>query len=450
MVWIDFYCFARLYYELFVRTALEPMFGAFMTSITITLLLYRPAKEQRISSDRRQEITDEHNIIITMPSLLSNLKSAREWATPTLKSSAFLSRGVLTPEEFVKAGDELVYKCPTWSWETADDPSKLKKYLPADKQFLMTRNVPCSARVSSMENVVVDYGIGGDGDDDDDSAGRGTRGDDDDGDWLVSRILTAEEQRKRDEDALEREFDILDDEGEVMPASSKKEETIDASLKMAQLSLVDGNSGVVTAAAAAARRERVGVVEDEDNNNDEYADMADFEDDDVMEDEAAAVATSSSSAAKTGSANLLPPTSVSNNNILKVRSYDVSITYDKYYQTPRVWLSGYADDGSNRPLTGQEMMEDVISDYANRTVTIEYHPHLSGMQHASIHPCQHGAVMKTIIKNLTKDSNNKNDKNDSSGPSVEMYLFIFLKFVSSMIPTISYDFTVDVSASTRK
>lgn len=35
-------------------------------------------------------------------------------------------------------------------------------------------------------------------------------------------------------------------------------------------------------------------------------------------------------------------------------------------------------------------------------------------------------------------------------PSVEMYLFIFLKFVSSMIPTINYDFTMDVAASTSK
>jgi ubiquitin-like-conjugating enzyme ATG3 len=140
-----------------------------------------------------------------------------------------------------------------------------------------------------------------------------------------------------------------------------------------------------------------------------------------------------------------------------VRSYNVSITYDKYYQTPRVWLSGYADDGTNRPLTGQEMMEDVISDYAHRTVTMEYHPHLTGMQHASIHPCQHGAVMKTIIKKLMKDcdndnttTNSKSKTKDAKGPSVEMYLFIFLKFVSSMIPTISYDFTVDVSASTSK
>jgi len=61
------------------------------------------------------------------------LREAREWATPTLKESAFLVRGVLTPEEFVKAGDELVYKCPTWSWESGDR-KKIKNYLPADKQ----------------------------------------------------------------------------------------------------------------------------------------------------------------------------------------------------------------------------------------------------------------------------------------------------------------------------
>jgi hypothetical protein len=63
----------------------------------------------------------------------NKLRKAREWATPTLKESAFLKRGVLTPEEFVKAGDELVYKCPTWSWESGD-PKKIKNYLPVDKQ----------------------------------------------------------------------------------------------------------------------------------------------------------------------------------------------------------------------------------------------------------------------------------------------------------------------------
>ena len=63
-----------------------------------------------------------------MTSYMSKLKEYREHLTPTLKTSAFLSRGVLTPEEFVNAGDELVYKCPTWSWE-GGDPKKAKEKL---------------------------------------------------------------------------------------------------------------------------------------------------------------------------------------------------------------------------------------------------------------------------------------------------------------------------------
>ena len=100
-----------------------------------------------------------------MPSLISGLKTAREWATPTLKSSAFVARGVLTPDEFVVAGDELVYKCPTWTWESGE-PSRRKKHLPAEKQFLMTRNVPCSSRVRALEDNVVNevekIGLGSD------------------------------------------------------------------------------------------------------------------------------------------------------------------------------------------------------------------------------------------------------------------------------------------------
>ena len=60
--------------------------------------------------------------------------------------------------------------------------------------------------------------------------------------------------------------------------------------------------------------------------------------------------------------------------------------------------------------------------------------------------------MKTIVRNLIKSSEAEaaNDGEEEKGPSVEMYLFIFLKFVSSMIPTINYDFTMDVQASTSK
>lgn len=290
-------------------------------------------------------------------------RKAREWAYPTLKNSAFLEKGVLTPEEFVRAGDELVFKCPTWQWE-GGDPKRAKSHLPPGKQFLITRNVPCQMRVASMENTMA------------------VAADDDgeDSDWLVSTVIK--------EKPIEDEFDILDEEGMVVPKEEVKAEEVE---------------------------------------DDEYADMADFEDDNVLEDDAAAAAP------------------VEESNLIKVRTYDLSISYDKYYQTPRVWMMGYSSE-THQPLTGAQMLEDVISDYANRTVTIETHPHVAG-PHASIHPCQHGKVMKTIVRNLIRSSE---EGEEAQGPAVEMYLFIFLKFVSSIIPTINYDFTMDVTASTSK
>lgn len=205
----------------------------------------------------------------------------------------------------------------------------------------------------------------------------------DDDDWLVSTLT------KQNPISLEDEFDILDEEGEVV--ATPKEEEIPA--------------------------------ETEDCN--EYADMADFEDSNVLVDEDAAAPTAA------------------DDNLLKVRTYDLSITYDKYYQTPRVWMTGRSAEG--QPLTGKEMMEDVMTDYANKTVTIEVHPHVAG-PHASIHPCKHGKVMKTIVDNLiAAQSRQQTDGEEISGPSIEMYIFIFLKFVSSIIPTIAYDFTMEVN-----
>lgn len=39
----------------------------------------------------------------------SKIKNLREWVTPARTTSAFLSKGVLTPEEFVKAGTDYIY-----------------------------------------------------------------------------------------------------------------------------------------------------------------------------------------------------------------------------------------------------------------------------------------------------------------------------------------------------
>lgn len=43
-------------------------------------------------------------------------------------------------------------------------------------------------------------------------------------------------------------------------------------------------------------------------------------------------------------------------NILRTRTYDLHITYDKYYQVPRLWLAGYDEKG--KPLTVEQMNED--------------------------------------------------------------------------------------------
>ena len=126
-------------------------------------------------------------------------------------------------------------------------------------------------------------------------------------------------------------------------------------------------------------------------------------------------------------------------NIVRTRTYDVSITYDKFYRTPRVWLFGY--DEQRRPLTPQQIMEDVSADHAGKTVTVEPHPFL-GVAHASIHPCKHASVMKRIVEQLQEGGGGGRDGEGSGKVDVRQYMFIFLKFISSVIPTIQYDFTM--------
>jgi len=72
---------------------------------------------------------------------------------------------------------------------------------------------------------------------------------------------------------------------------------------------------------------------------------------------------------------------------MKTRTYDLHITYDKYYQTPRLWLFGYSED--RKQLTVEEMYEDVSQDHARKTVTMEIHPNLPGPPMASVHPCRY-------------------------------------------------------------
>ena len=43
--------------------------------------------------------------------------------------------------------------------------------------------------------------------------------------------------------------------------------------------------------------------------------------------------------------------------ILATRTYDLNITYDNFYRTPRLWLFGYSE--KQHPLCEKEMYEDI-------------------------------------------------------------------------------------------
>eukprot|EP00898_Chlorokybus_atmophyticus_P001075 jgi/Chlat1/1969/Chrsp158S02310 len=275
--------------------------------------------------------------------LHSKFKAAAEYVLPVQTTSTLRHDGKLTPEEFVAAGDALVFKCPTWSWEGCSDPNRRNPHFPNKKQYLITRN--------------------------------DTNGD------------------------------------ESIPS-------------------MDGSALSETKAVAVAEPVAVTANAEEE----EVPDMDEYVDNGVIEDDEATL-----------SADLLRAVEPED-NILHTRTYDITITWDKYYAVPRIWLFGY--DEHRTPLRSEQIFEDVIQDHANKTVqesnshaavlpqpvTAEMHPFIP-YPHASVHPCNHSNVMKKIIAVLSQRG---------AELQADNYMFIFLKFIASVVPTIEYDYTVHV------
>ncbi|KAI9328544.1 autophagocytosis protein [Obelidium mucronatum] len=315
----------------------------------------------------------------------------REYLNPLLKESKFKETGVLTPEEFVLAGDFLVYKCPTWAWSGGLAskrkvirwclrpfntfhlmPHYRQDYLPADKQYLITRNVPCLKRVAAME------------------------------------------YRDADED------EAIDDEmGEDQWVATHKGRVIVGSSDAEQVRDIEDEEEPAAAAAEVAKPKDAETLPEIDNLNlddipdmDEELELVEMED----EEDPAAMATSDNDT----------------DRFVKTRTYDISITYDKYYQTPRLFLFGY--DENRKPLAPQQIFQDISQDHAKKTVTIEAHPNES-LSLASIHPCKHGNVMKRLIDQMVESGKDE--------LRVDQYLLLFLKFMTSVLPTMEYDYTGD-------
>ncbi|KAJ5906805.1 Autophagy-related protein 3 [Penicillium subrubescens] len=362
--------------------------------------------------------------------LHSTLSTWRDRLAPVSRTSTFRATGQITPEEFVLAGDYLVYKFPTWSWADASSPAKRVSYLPPGKQFLVTRGVPCHRRLNDNfagdaghEDEIVRDMLAGDG-------VEGASGGDGDDGWLRTgggRDTVADR--------------------DMQEAKIRDVRTVDES----------GNLG----------------------EQEEEEEIPDMEDDD--DDEEAIIR---EPAGQSGTTQPL-------------RTYTLYITYSNFYRTPRLYLSGYLSP--SEPLPPHLMMEDIVGDYKDKTVTLEDFPWFDGsVKMATVHPCRHASVMKTMLDRADaalklrleklKQTQSREQANrilqsggsggleglvdDTKGLSlsehaqqqpggdewevlqadeeeqvairVDQYLVVFLKFIASVTPGIEHDHTMGV------
>ena len=87
-----------------------------------------------------------------MSSLLHYLRVVREANTPISTASTLSETGMLTPEEWVAAGNGLVSRNPLFQWKAAATSMSVA-HLPPDKQYLVATKLPSYTRVADLQEV---------------------------------------------------------------------------------------------------------------------------------------------------------------------------------------------------------------------------------------------------------------------------------------------------------
>ncbi|CAL9728591.1 autophagy-related protein 3 [Monosporozyma unispora] len=322
--------------------------------------------------------------------LRSTISNWREYLTPISHKSTFFSTGQITPEEFLQAGDYLTHMFPTWKWNGIEDLDNVsvRDFLPAEKQFLISRKVPCQVRADDFFNV---------------------------------------------QDAFDDNFDEEHLESLKSDNSNLKQEnnSTPSNDKSSKVSEVDDIDDLIDSME----------IKESGSDDDDNELIQDDDDDEVI--------------------------MKSDPN---KRYYDLYITYSTSYRVPKMYIVGFNAAGT--PLSAKEMFDDITTEYRAKTATIEKLPfYKSSMISVSIHPCKHANVMKILLEKvrLVKkrrreelkqqqiefSSTSAGDNNDNDNEwedlqddvtdtlQVDQYLVVFLKFITSITPSIEHDYTME-------
>ncbi len=70
------------------------------------------------------------------------------------------------------------------------------------------------------------------------------------------------------------------------------------------------------------------------------------------------------------------------------------IVYDEYYHCPRMSFTAVGFNGL--PISNEDIRQDIQKEYLDQTLTVEQFPFFENVYMATVHPCKHSNVLKSM------------------------------------------------------